>query len=60
MKKWEWKELDTKTRVILICALVEVAMIIITLYIKAVEKCFDITILKGAENILNVPKILIY
>lgn len=60
MKKWEWKELDTKTRVILICALVEVAMIIITRYIKAVEKCFDITILKGAENILNVPKILIY
>lgn len=60
MKKWEWKELDTKTRVILICALVEVAMIIITLYIKAVEKCFDITILKGTENILNVPKILIY
>ena len=60
MKKWEWKELDTKTRVILIGALVEAAMIIITLYIKAVEKCFDITILKGAENILNVPKILIY
>lgn len=60
MKKWEWKELDTKTRVILIGALVEAAMIIITLYIKVVEKCFDITILKGAENILNVPKILIY
>lgn len=60
MKKWKLEQLDTKTRIIFTCALVEVVTIILTLYIKAVEKCFDITILKGAENILNAPKIIFY
>lgn len=60
MKRWKLEQLDIKTRIILICALIEVFIIILTLYIKAVEKCFDITILKGAENIFNAPKIIIY
>lgn len=59
MKKWKIEELDTKTKVIIICALIEVFTMIITLYFKAVEKCFDIKMLKGAENILNGPKILL-
>lgn len=59
MKKWKLEQLDTKTRIILTCALIEVFIIILTFYIKAVEKCFDITILKGAENIFNAPKIII-
>lgn len=60
MKKWNLKQIDTKTGIILTCAFVEVFIIILSLYIKAVEKCFDITILKGAENIFNAPKIIIY
>lgn len=59
MKKWKIEELNTKTKVIIICALIEVFTMIITLYFKAVEKCFDIKMLKGAENILNAPKILL-
>ena len=58
MKKWE--QLDTKTKIIIICTVIEVFTIILTSYIKAIEKCFDITILKGAENILNAPKIILY
>lgn len=60
MKKWKLDEIDIKTRIILLLILIEVCMIIITLYFKTIEKCFNITILKGAENILNAPKIIIY
>lgn len=59
MKQWKIKELDNKRKVILICVLIEVFTVIITLYFKTLEKCFDISILKGAENIFNAPKIIL-
>lgn len=60
MKKWKWKEIDEKIKILLIGASVEAFLILLILYFKAIEKCFDITILENAENILNTPKILIY
>lgn len=59
MKQWKIKELDNRTKVILICVLIEVFTMIVTLYFKILEKCFDMQILKGAENIFNAPKIII-
>ena len=54
MKQWKIKELDNKRKVILICVLIEVFTVIVTLYFKTLEKCFDISILKGAENITSI------
>lgn len=58
MNRWKLEKLNKKTKIILICIFIEIVTIIITLYFKILEKCFDITILKGAENILNAPKII--
>ena len=60
MKIWNFKDLSNKTKLLIILASIEIFTKCIILYIKVIEKCFNITILKGANNLINTPKIIFY
>lgn len=60
MKIWKINELKRKYKIMLFILWICVNILFITLYLKKIEKIFNIVLVKNVNNVFNIPKIIVY